>query len=216
MHFDSRSASPLVCRRPTPGSEEEPLRKLLLILLFLPSVSIAGKTEAIAYLKSGQYEKAAKEFAVLADEGDSRAMVTIGNLHYSGKLGPIDFEQSHAWWHRAYQAGNADALSNIGVLYRDGKGVEQNLEVAYNIFLIVHMKGLGGQSTQIRNNGNLRKTIAKLDEARITKALCTSEEYVYRYIDAKGESVQPTQDGEQRIKDKNWWLEGELPDITCA
>lgn len=192
------------------------LKHLLFILLLMPSLAIAGKSEAIAYMKSGQYEKAAAEFEMLAAEGDTRAMVTIGQFHYSGKLGPIDYEKANAWWSRAYKAGNADALSNIGVLYRDGQGVEQNLEIAYNIFLIVHMKSLGGQNTQIRNNGNLRKTIARLDEERIMKALCFTEEYVYRYIDAEGKSVEPMKPDEIRIKDKNWWLEGEIADFECA
>jgi len=192
------------------------LRNLLFIILFIPTLAIAGKSEAIAFLKSGQYEKAAKEFKTLAANGDTKAMVTIGELHYSGKLGSIDYKKANTWWYQAYKSGNADALSNIGVLYRDGKGVEQNLEVAYNIFLIVHMKSLGGQNTQIRNNGNLRKTIAKLNEKSINEALCYSEEYVYRYIDSKGISVEPTRNGEVRLKDKNWWLEGEVPNYECS
>ena len=178
------------------------MRKLLIIFLLLPSLSVAGKSEAISYLKSGQFEKAVKEFEILATEGDTKAMVTIGELHYSGKLGSIDFDQANSWWLRAYKAGNADALSNIGVLYRDGKGVEQNLEVAYNIFLVVHMKSLGGQNTQLRNNENLRKTIARLDAERVKIALCLSDEYIYRYIESKGVSVEHTKKGEIRIKDK--------------
>jgi len=192
------------------------MRYLLFILLLMPSLSIAGKSEAIAYLKSGQYEKAAEEFELLAAEGDTKAMVTIGEFHYSGKLGLVDYKKANAWWYRAHKAGNADGLSNIGVLYRDGKGVEQNLEVAYNIFLIVHMRSLGGQNTQIRNNGNLRKTIARLNEERIMKALCFTEEYVYRYIDAEGKLVEPIKPNEIRIKDKNWWLEGEISDFECV
>lgn len=192
------------------------MRILLLIFFLFPTLAIAGKTEAISYLKSGQYVKAVKELEILASEGDTKAMVTVGELHYSGKLGSNNYEQANAWWYQAYKAGNADALSNIGVLYRDGKGVEQNLEVAYNIFLIVHMRGLGGQNTQIRNNGNLRKTIAQLDEERVKRALCYSEEYVYRYIDSKGKSVEPTKQGEIRIKNKSWWLKDELPIYECT
>lgn len=78
------------------------------------------------------------------------------------------------------------------------------------------MRGLGGQNTQIRNNGNLRKTIAQLDEERVKKALCYSEEYVYRYIDSKGKSAEPTKQGEIRIKHKSWWLEDELPNYECT
>lgn len=191
------------------------MKKFLLIVLFLPLAAMAGKNEAIAYLKSGQYAKAVEEFSVLAANGDTRAMVTIGNLYYEGKLGAIDYEQTYKWWYQAYELGNGDALSNIGVLYRDGKGVKQNLEIAYDIFVIVHMRGLGGQQTQIRNNGNLQKTIAQLSSDRIKIALCFSEEYVSRYLKQQGKSVASTKSGEERIKDKNWWLKGELPQYKC-
>lgn len=192
------------------------MRNLLLTLALLPTFAIAGKKEAIGYLNSGQYREAASELQILASEGDTKAMVNIGELHYSGKLGSVDYEQANAWWYRAYKAGNADAFSNIGVLYRDGKGVEQNLEVAYGIFLIVHMRGLGSEGTQIRNNRNLRKTMKRLDQEQSKRALCNSEEYIDRYIDSKGESVEPPKSGEIRIKDKNWWLTGELPNFECG
>jgi hypothetical protein len=48
------------------------------------------------------------------------------------------------------------------------------------------------------------------------KALCYSEEYVYRYIDTEGSSVEPIKADEIRIKDKNWWLDGEIADFECA
>lgn len=193
----------------------EILKIVFFILLLWPAMALAGEDEAVAFLNSGEFEAARKELVLLAENGDTKAMVTLGQLFYAGKFGQIDYPEAKDWWLKAYQADNADALSNIGVLYRDGLGVEQNLEIAYNIFLIVHMKGLGDQNTQIRNNGNLRKTMARMNQRQMRDALCQSEEYLYRFIETSEGTVDPPAAEEVRIKDKTWWLEGEVPAYEC-
>lgn len=191
------------------------MKRLLFIILLISFHANAGKEEAIAYVKSGQYQKAIKEFESLAAEGDTKAMVTLGIFYYNGDAGTVDYDKAYRWWFQAYQAGNADALANIGVQYRDGNGVDENLEIAYDIFVIIHMRGLGNDDTQIRSGGNLQKAISRLNEDRVKNALCYSEEYVVRYINAKGNNVAATKPSEVKIKDKDWWLEGELPDYQC-
>jgi len=190
------------------------MRVLLALFLFFSGASQAGKDEALELMNAGKYQEAYQEFQILASSGDSVAMVTIGNMFYSDQLGP-NYDEAYKWWQKAFNARNADALVNIGVLYRDGKGVTRNLEIAYDIFIIVHMRGLGTESTQIRNGRNLQKTIALLDRERVFNALCYSEEYVLRYVESKGASVEPTNKTEVKIKHKDWWLEGELPEFEC-
>jgi len=190
------------------------MRILLALILIFSGASQAGKNEALALMDAGRYQEAYQEFQILASSGDTVAMVTIGNMFYSDQLGP-NYDEAYKWWQKAFDARNADALVNIGVLYRDGKGVTKNLEVAYDIFIIVHMRGLGTQNTQVRNGGNLQKTIALLDKKKIFDALCYSEEYVLRYIESKGISVEATKENEVKIKNKDWWLEGELPKFEC-
>ena len=190
------------------------MRVLLALVLIFSSAAPAGKNEALALMNAGSYHEAYQEFQILASSGDTVAMVTIGNMFYSDQLGP-SYEEAYKWWQKAFDSRNADGLVNIGVLYRDGKGVTKNLRIAYDIFIIVHMRGLGTQSTQVRNGGNLQKTIALLDKEKTFDALCYSEEYVLRYIESKGISVEATKENEVKIKDKDWWLEGELPKFEC-
>ncbi|MEW8691374.1 MAG: tetratricopeptide repeat protein [Candidatus Thiodiazotropha endolucinida] len=192
------------------------MRILFTFLLLISYQVNAGKDQAIALMNAGKYKEAVIELESLASDGDDVAMVTIGNLYYEGKTGRVKYKEAYEWWFKAYQAGNVDALSNIGVLYRDGKGVKENLEIAYDIFVIIHIKGMGNRSTQIRNGGNLNKTIAKLSQDRIKDALCYSEEYVSRYIETKGSQTKPTKQDEVKLKDKNWWLPGELPTYECT
>lgn len=192
------------------------MKRLMLAFILTASLAHAGKDAAIAHYQAGRYQQAAAELEELAAGGDARAMVTLGNMHYTGRLGDVDYAQAHDWWSRAWAAGDADALVNLGVMYRDGKGVRQNLEIAYAVFVFVHMQGLGSDDTQIRNGGNLDKTVARLDPERIKAALCYSEEYVFRYLAARGQPVAPTGGGEVRLRDRDWWLAGELPDFACS
>jgi TPR repeat protein len=164
------------------------MRPIILTLLWAISVcAFAGKPDAIQYLKDGRYQQALNEFQSLARQGDHVAMVAIGNMHYQGMGIEQDYEQALNWWMKAYQLGNPDAVVNIGVLYRDGKGVERNLMIAYDIFLLIKVKELGETKTQLRNDNNLVKTVADMNEYQIEEALCYSEEYIARYLEQQGE-----------------------------
>jgi TPR repeat protein len=74
------------------------------------------------------------------------------------------------WYRKAFQR-NGDALNNIGVTYRDGLGGPQNRQVAYLLFLLVHMEGIGEQETVMRANRNLRREIAEQPKAELREAM---------------------------------------------
>ena len=107
---------------------------------------------------------------------------------------------------------DADALVNIAVLYRDGLGVDQNLEMAYAVFLIVHLTSMGSEQTQMRNGRNLTKALMAMSQEQINTALCYSVERVEAFIESRGIDNEA---GGTAIKDRDWWLEGELPEIDC-
>ncbi len=176
----------------------------------------AGASEGVDAIKRGDYETAYEEFSALADAGDSHAMVTIGMFYYKGDGFEQDYDKAMDWFIRAFKLGNGDAFNNIGVMYRDGLGVTPNRAIAYDLFLLVHMRGLGGQSTQQRANRNLRREVAELGEAQIKYALCLSESQVKAFVVDRGGNRPETyaRDG-TAIKDREWWLEGDLPDFAC-
>jgi hypothetical protein len=174
----------------------------------------AGKDEALALLRAGKYSEAMPELRKLADGGDTTAMVTIGNLNYEGQGVPQSYQEAMSWWLRAADH-SGDAFSNIGVLYRDGKGVPRNLEIAYDIFVITHMRGLGDRATQVRNGGNLQKTVAMMSQDEVKAALCLSEEYVLSFVRNRGQASPDDKKRGVPIKDRDWWHEGELPAFKC-
>jgi hypothetical protein len=52
-------------------------------------------------------------------------MQSLGTLYAVGQGVPQDYGKASEWFHRAADAGNTDAMYNLGVLYRDGKGRRQ-------------------------------------------------------------------------------------------
>ena len=184
---------------------------LLILILPLQVFADVKQQEAIAAMRAGEHERAMEMFSVLAEQGDRLAMNTIGIFYYEGQGVEQNYSAAMDWWMRALP--DADALVNIGVLYRDGLGVDQNLEMAYAVFVIVYATSQGSQSTQYRNGGNLMKAVDAMSQEQIDAALCYSVERVMRFIESRGTDSNA---GGVAIIDKDWWLEGELPDVDCG
>lgn len=182
---------------------------------------VATPDAALAAERAGDHNKAIALFSALADAGDSRAMIHIGNKYYTGDGVETDYGKAMEWWLKALHANNGDAPGNIGVLYRDGKGVKQNRKIAYVLFLATHMEGLGSESTQIRVNGHLRREVDELPREDIQEALCYTMDYVLAYVDSKGSLVSIPDEvlpaaGKTRLKDNGWWLDSERKNMNFS
>jgi hypothetical protein len=182
------------------------------ILIFLTAVAAMADVEAgKAALRRGDYVAAYRAFLPDAQAADDRAMVTIGLLYYRGQLGSIDYVKAMDWYVRAFDRQNGDAFNNIGVMYRDGLGVKKNRVVAYSLFLIVHLAGLGSEDTQIRANDNLRRIVAEIPATEVAQALCSTDEYIVEYVHSRGNlpvAFKPSAKA-VRLRDKDWWLPSE-------
>ena len=146
----------------------------------------AGVNEALAARDRGDYETARKEFQMLAENGEDKAMVELGLMYHTGKGVKQDYGKAMDWYRKAFAKGNGDAYSNIGVMYRDGLGCETNRPIAYALFYITHMRGLGSQSTQYRAGRNLDKTVAVMKQEEIENTLKMTEKYVLTFVQKFG------------------------------
>ena len=192
--------------------------RAVLIVIFLSLCHMANAADietAVALLRAGEIQSAIPLFEELANEGDTKAMITLGNLYYEGRGTTQDYQSAMNWYLRALPE-NGDAFANIGVLYRDGLGVPQNLEIAYAVFVITHMRGLGSDDTQIRNGRNLQKAVSVMSQNQIIRALCQSETYVMQFVLNEGTGGVRDDSGDLPLKDREWWLDGELPDFECS
>lgn len=186
-----------------------------LFLVLLSSLCLAGSQEGIAALNRGDYEEAYRQFLPLAEAGDDKAMITIALLYHQGQGFKQDYNQAMDWYIKAFRKGNGDAYSNIGVMYRDGLGVAKNRKMAYCLFLITHVCGLGSESTQYRANSCLSRIITEMPHAEFVECFDYTVEYIEAYVLSKGtlkdipDNCKPSKE-RLSLKDKPWWLEGEL------
>lgn len=146
----------------------------------------AGVKEAVAAQKRGDFETARKEYQALAEKGDDKAMIDLGVMYHMGEGVKRDYSIAMDWYLKALKKNNGDAYSNIGVMYRDGLGVETNRPIAYALFFIVHMRGLGDDSTQIRAGRNLDKTVKLMKREEVEDTLKMTEKYVMTFVEKRG------------------------------
>jgi TPR repeat protein len=165
------------------------MRTILTTLIAVATLlcqSQAGVQEAVAAQKRGDFETARREYQALAAKGDDKAMIDLGVMYHTGAGVKQDYSLAMDWYLKAFKKGNGDGYSNIGVMYRDGLGVETNRPIAYALFFIVHMRGLGSDSTQIRAGRNLDKTVKLMKQAEIEETLKMTEKYVLTFVEKRG------------------------------
>ena len=148
--------------------------------------------EALAAADRGDFRTAIAEFSSLARGGDTDAMISIALYYHQGRGVPQDYGKAMDWYLRAFPHFNGDASNNIGVMYRDGEGVEPNRKIAFDLFLITHMRGLGSDATQLRAGRNLDRERREQTEAELHAALCYTEAYVNAYVLSRGKPRRST------------------------
>ena len=159
---------------------------ILLVVVSLLCQAYAGVKEGLAAKDHGDYETARKEFQALADKGEAKAMIELGLMYHTGDGVKQDYGKAMEWYLKAFDKGNGDAYSNIGVMYRDGLGCQTNRPIAYALFYITHMRGLGSEDTQYRAGHNLDKTAALMKPQEIEETLKMTEDYVLTFVRKRG------------------------------
>lgn len=197
---------------------------ILCMLFMIPAVAAdRNKTveSALAADRAGKYEKALKLYKKAAEAGDFTAMTTVGVRYYTGQGTKQDFCAAYDWFNKARER-DADALHNMGVMFRDGQCVKQNRKIAYLTFLIIHMEGLGAEQTQMRANRNMRREVAEIPQGEMHEALCYTLSYYRQVIESRGENMHVSaehtpSEKNPRFKDTAWWLphEREALNFEC-
>jgi hypothetical protein len=120
-------------------------------------------------------------------------MVSIGLMYHQGQGFKQDCAKAMDWYVNAFKKGSGDAYCNIGVMYRDGLGVPTNNQIAYALFYLVYMRGLGSDETQIRNGRNLDKTALLMKPGEIAGVMKMTEKYVATFVEKHGQLDQKDQ-----------------------
>lgn len=189
------------------------------LLALAASSALASDTlgRALEASAAGDYDKALPLWERLASDGDKNAMTEIALIHHQGLGRPVSYETALDWYLKAM---NGDTFNNVGVMFRDGTGLPQNRNIAYLLFLTVHMTGAGSEATVMRANQNLRREVAELPESDIRQALCYTPEYLLAYLHSRG-TIAGIPKGlrasaeRKRFKDLGWWMPGEVAAYEC-
>ncbi len=202
---------------------------LLLLVLFFPicvsseesadNASMELVKKALKAETVGDYETTYSIWASLYEKGDYKAAVSAGLMHHQGTGMPVDYVKAMDWYLKAVNY-NADAMNNIGILYRDGLGIKKNRKISYLLFLTIHMEGMGDEETVMRANRNLRQEIDELPLIERQEALCYSLGYMAAYVESRGNTQKSPREiretGKQpRVRDLGWWAPGEVGEFTC-
>ena len=86
----------------------------------------ADYLDGLAAMVKGDYKTACAEFGALADQGDAKAQIKIGEMHFRGQCGPQNDTEAAKWYQKAAEQGSSEAQVYLGVVYSKGKGVPQS------------------------------------------------------------------------------------------
>lgn len=107
----------------------------------------------------------------MAEHGESTAAQAMGMAYLTAELTPKDYPLAYRWFAAAWSLGNLDGLNAMGVLLRDGVGVEPNLRLAYGSFLLAQ-QGARDQAAYDRSKRNADGIQAKISGADRTALAC--------------------------------------------
>ena len=95
------------------------------------SGAISG-SKADAWKKAMAEEAAGAALRVRAEGGDASAMCDLGRAYFAGDLGlKQDETQAFTWFKRAADLKDVRGLTDCGVLYLEGRGVERSQSRGY-------------------------------------------------------------------------------------
>jgi len=117
------------------------MKKMSLIGLFLAAMMLlAVPANAVKKQKKQQptpEQLAADSLARLterAQQGDDKAMNTLGTWYFIGKNVQVNQERALRYWALAAQKNNAEAIGNMAMCYQQGKGTKQDSAMAVKLY----------------------------------------------------------------------------------
>ena len=86
----------------------------------------AWNRAGLNYFRSGEFDRAVREFDRAARSGNVEAMNNLGMAYLQGKGVPRDAQTAMAYFRDAAAKGHATAANNIGHIYENGLGVARD------------------------------------------------------------------------------------------
>jgi TPR repeat protein len=89
------------------------------LLLLVPAAGVDFEAGKRAY-EQGDYAAALTELGPLAEQGNPKAEILLGNMHARGLGVPVDHVKAFKWFQAAADKGSADGQLQVGLAYLSG------------------------------------------------------------------------------------------------
>ncbi len=150
------------------------------ILCVMPLVVVAGDLEeGIQAFSQQKFSLALSKLEPLANNGNDRAQVYMGIMHFNGQGVAENLDRAYAWFLHAASAGNAEGQYQLAYLYNFGFGIpatekhpdsqavrwyeaaakQGHLEAQYNLGLL-YLAGTGVEADQEQGMAWIRRAAA--------------------------------------------------------
>lgn len=150
---------------------------LVMVAACLPWPALAGNQARLGHssVAEGQQVKVTgpaktRQVRAMAEAGSPAHQCLMGVKHERGFDVPKDYSQAARWYRRAAAQGYSMAQSCLGILYLDGRGVDQDFQKAYmwlNLATNREDRPAARKSlAKFRDNIGLMLTKDQRDEAR--------------------------------------------------
>lgn len=100
-------------------------------LLYLNSnIVSADLISAIEAFAASDYQTAYELFLPLANNGDPYAQYGLAKMYEKGNIGKISYVKAYEWYKKAAKQDYGIAQNNLGLLYLNGHGIDENRQLA--------------------------------------------------------------------------------------
>jgi len=169
--------------------------KLILLWLLITLPTYASNP---AYEK-GDYVTAFQELASLAEQGQAEAQFYLGEMYFSGKGVPKNYQEARKWFFMAAKQKHAEGEVGLGVLSAIGAGVPAyawfNLAAELRELLVTSAQALSNEWYQDVNRipfEMVTKPAAQpLGEKIVSQVFSLSDKLVVPVFDAIIEAIRP-------------------------
>jgi hypothetical protein len=77
-----------------------------------------------------------KYLTISANQGNSVAMKFLGTGYFKGALVKQDYDKARFWFEKSAKYRNINSMMYLGIIHRDGLGVEPNIKTSYFWFTV--------------------------------------------------------------------------------
>ena len=137
-------------------------------------------SDATRVYDAGDYEKAAKLYRPLANEGNAEAQYILGMMYRAGRGVPRDNQEAKKWYQQAAEQGHPLAQFYLGWMYARGKAVPQDYVQSY-MWISIAIANVSGEAKRefIVDRDSLAKSMTadQIAKAQELSKKCTAKKF---------------------------------------